>query len=120
MEIVNQVLSYKPEEADNLSKQDVEKQPKQEIEITQIEALSDDKLDEQKEKSEVPNLLAEMESQTEVEHKPMGEEVANCLALTVRKEYKLTIVKNVIGKGIKVSWKIALSILVMNFLNSFL
>ena len=119
MEIVNQVLSYKPEEADNLSKQDVQKQPKQEIETNKIEALSNGKLDEQ-EKPEVPDLLAEMESQTEVEHKPMGEEVANCLALTVRKEYKLTIVKNVIGKGIKVSWKIALSILVMNFLNSFL
>ena len=48
------------------------------------------------------------------------EESTNCLALTVREEYKITVVKNIIGKSAKVSWKIALSLLVMNFLNTFL
>lgn len=50
----------------------------------------------------------------------LQQENTNCLALTVRKEYKITVVKNMLHKGIKVSWKIALSIFVMNFLNSFL
>ena len=48
------------------------------------------------------------------------EEHTNCLALTVREDYKITVVKNMFGKGARVSWKIALSILVMNFLNTFL
>jgi len=48
------------------------------------------------------------------------EENTNCLALTVRKDYKITVFKNMVGKGAKVSWKIALSLLVMNFLNTFL
>lgn len=44
----------------------------------------------------------------------------NCLALTVKKEYKLVVIKNMVKKGLKVSWKIALSTFVMNFLKAFL
>lgn len=44
----------------------------------------------------------------------------NCLALTVVKEYKITVFKNVFKKGFKLTWKIALSIITMNFLNTFL
>lgn len=47
-------------------------------------------------------------------------EPTNCLALTVVKEYKLTVVKNVFKKSFKLTWKIALSIITMNFLNTFL
>ena len=47
-------------------------------------------------------------------------EPTNCLALTVVKEYKLTVVKNVFKKSCKLTWKIALSIITMNFLNTFL
>ena len=44
----------------------------------------------------------------------------NCLALTVRKEYRVTIAKNIFNKSFRVSWKIALSIITLNFLNMFL
>lgn len=47
-------------------------------------------------------------------------ESTNCLALTVVKEYKLTVIKNVFKKSCKLTWKIALSIITMNFLNTFL
>ncbi len=41
----------------------------------------------------------------------------NCLALTVRKEYRLTIVRNVSLKMIKISTKVLMSILLLNLLN---
>lgn len=47
-------------------------------------------------------------------------ETTNCLALTVVKDYKLTVFKNVFKKSFKITWKIALSIITMNFLNTFL
>lgn len=50
----------------------------------------------------------------------LQQESTNCLALMVKEEYKMTVVKNVVTKSIKVSWKIALNILIINFLNLFL
>lgn len=47
-------------------------------------------------------------------------EVANCLALTVKKDYNLSIVKNVVVKAFRNAWKIALSIFTLNFLKFFL
>ena len=47
-------------------------------------------------------------------------EPTNCLALTVVKEYKLTVIKNIFKKSGRLTWKIALSIITMNFLNTFL
>lgn len=44
----------------------------------------------------------------------------NCLALTVRKEYRLTIAQNVVKKTKRLSLKIALSMFTLNFLNMFL
>ena len=44
----------------------------------------------------------------------------NCLALTVVKDYKLTVFKNVFKKSFKITWKIALSIIRINLLNRFL
>lgn len=41
----------------------------------------------------------------------------NCLALTVRKEYRLTVVRNVSLKMIKVSSKILMCVLMLNVLN---
>lgn len=67
---------------------------------------------------EVINQVLEQEEKQE--QKPITTEVSNCLALTVKKEYKLVVVKNIINKGFKVSWKIALSIITINFLNTFL
>lgn len=47
-------------------------------------------------------------------------QTTNCLALTVVKDYKLTVFKNVFKKSFKITWKIALSIITINFLNTFL
>ncbi len=44
----------------------------------------------------------------------------NCLALTVRKEYRLTITKHFFKKSIKLSIRVALSLLSLNFLNLFI
>lgn len=44
----------------------------------------------------------------------------NCLALTVRENYQVVAVKNFFKKGFRVSWKIALSMITINFLNMFL
>lgn len=43
----------------------------------------------------------------------------NCLALTVRKSYNLSIVKNSIFTTLRVSWKVALSTFVLNILKLF-
>jgi len=40
----------------------------------------------------------------------------NCLALTVRKDYNLMIVKNIFTATGRLSWKIVLSTVVLNFL----
>lgn len=46
-------------------------------------------------------------------------EVANCLSLTVKKDYNLSIVKNIVVRGFKDIWKIAVSFLTLNFLKFF-
>lgn len=45
---------------------------------------------------------------------------SNCLALTVRKDYNLSIVKNSIFTTLRVSWKIAISTFILNILKLFL
>ena len=60
--------------------------------------------------------LDNVETSTETEN----QEVANCLALTVKKDYNLSIVKNVVVKAFRNAWKIALSIFTLNFLKFFL
>lgn len=47
----------------------------------------------------------------------MNTQKNNCLALSIRKEYRLTVVKNVAVKMVKVSSKILLSILALNIIN---
>ena len=44
----------------------------------------------------------------------------NCLALTVKEDYHIAVFKNFVKKSARISWKIAISILTMNFLNMFL
>lgn len=41
----------------------------------------------------------------------------NCLALTVRKDYNLVIVKNIFTASGRLSWKIVLSTIILNILN---
>ena len=43
-----------------------------------------------------------------------------CLALTVRKEYRLALARNLLDKTTTITWKIGLGIIVLNFLNMFL
>ena len=58
--------------------------------------------------------------QTEAKNEKTKIEPSNCLAMTVKEEYRVTVVKNVIKKGLRITWKIAISIITMNFLNTFL
>lgn len=48
-----------------------------------------------------------------------NDEVSNCLSLTVKKDYSLSIVKNIVVRGIKDIWRIAVSFLTLNFLKFF-
>ena len=41
----------------------------------------------------------------------------NCLALTVRKDYNLVIVKNIFTASGRLSWKIVLATVILNILN---
>ncbi len=52
--------------------------------------------------------------------KEENEETVNCLALTVQKDYRLCVVKNVFLKTLKTTWKIAISVITLNFLKFFL
>lgn len=62
-----------------------------------------------------------MESNNEAnETNIIQEETTNCLALMVIKDYKAVAIKNMINKGIGLSWKVVLSMFAMNFLNLFL
>lgn len=97
MEIVNQIVSEKEEK--NILEMPM-KETQEEVQVEQQE-----KMQEYEEKEvQMPEEMAEP---------------TNCVALTVRKDYKLTIVKNIAKKGAKMSWKVALSIAVINFLNTF-
>lgn len=44
----------------------------------------------------------------------------NCLALTIKKDYKLIAVKNIFIKTLKISWKVIISTLTLNFIKFFL
>lgn len=43
----------------------------------------------------------------------------NCLALTVRKEYRLTIVKNITTKSLKITSKVLCAVVILNIMNLF-
>lgn len=49
-----------------------------------------------------------------------NQNIVNCLALTVKKDYSLSIVKNVVVKTFKNIWKIAVSIFTLNLLKFFM
>ena len=46
-------------------------------------------------------------------------EVSNCLALTVKKDYNLSVVKNVFVRTVKGIWKVAISIFTLNIIKFF-
>lgn len=44
---------------------------------------------------------------------------SNCLALTIKKEYKLVAIKNVFIHSLKVTWKVIVSTVTLHFLKIF-
>ncbi len=66
------------------------------------------------------NLESNINSNIERELNNDIDTATNCLALTVRENYQVVAVKNFFKKGFRVSWKIALSMVTINFLNMFL
>ena len=64
------------------------------------------------------NIVNDNENSYELCQKETAE--TNCLALTVRKDYNISIVKNTILTTFRFSWKIAFSTLVLNVLKLFL
>lgn len=92
-----------------------------------IESSSNPDFQENKSDSNNTTALEELDStpndnieNMELEKNEDNSEVSNCLALTVQKDYSLSIVKNVVVKTLRSAWKIALSIFTLNFLKFFL
>lgn len=65
------------------------------------------------------SIIQDASKQPNIEQKNETAET-NCLALTVRKDYNLSIVKNTIITTFRFSWKIAFSTLILNILKLFL
>ncbi len=93
---------------------ELEKQRIQEPEEKTIETL-EQPIEEVVEDAE--EIVEEIIEEVKVEE---VEEPIDCVALTVREDYKMVVARNVLKKGAKMSWKVALSTLVMHFLNIFL
>ena len=82
---------------------------------------------EQSSQSEQPNQLGQSvqleqsEQQELPEEQPEQKETVetNCLALTVRKNYNLSIVKNGFFTTLRVSWKVAISTFILNIIKLF-
>ena len=66
--------------------------------------------------NDVSNNIVQTEAENQTNE---SSEVVNCLALTVKKDYSLSIVKNVVVKTFKNVWRIALSIFTLNFIKFF-
>lgn len=65
------------------------------------------------------DALDQVMKDEESEESNLKQPEVNCLALTVKKDYSLSILRNKIKRAVKGSWKIAVSIFVLNFLASF-
>lgn len=57
-----------------------------------------------------------IENEETLEEKQSESVETNCLALTVRKDYNLSILKNGLATTVRVSWKVALSTFILNLL----
>ncbi len=71
---------------------------------------------EQEENTNIDEILIQKDEEAPEEL----DSTTNCLALTVKEDYHIVVFKNFIRKSARISWKIALSIFTMNFLNMFL
>lgn len=90
------------------------------------ESAIDTNFEVQTENTELQNedlSLNTVSSQLDDEKNELNNDIdttTNCLALTVRENYHIVVVKNFFRKSFRVSWKVALSMLTINFLNMFL
>ena len=89
------------------------------------ENLANDNLENQdltKEISSNPefNLEETKKAEQSIATTDSEEPTVNCLALTVQKDYKLSIAKNVFFKSIRSTFKIAFSVFALNLLKLFL
>lgn len=48
-----------------------------------------------------------------------NQEFSNCLALTVKKDYSISVVKNIFVRTVKGIWKVAISIFTLNIIKFF-
>lgn len=66
------------------------------------------------------NIVSDELSDEKIQLNNNIDTTTDCLALTVRENYHVVVVKNFFKKGFRVSWKVALSMFTINFLNLFL
>lgn len=65
------------------------------------------------------NTIEETDVQNEELSSISNNEIVNCLSLTVKKDYSLSIAKNIMARTFKDLWKIAVSFFTLNFFKFF-
>ena len=77
--------------------------------------------------SEVADISKAAEADIENQNDAVSERIdvedsntSNCLALTIKKEYKLVAIKNVFIHSLKVTWKVIVSTVTLHLLKLFL
>ena len=72
------------------------------------------------ETSSVLETDSKPQNNSSIENQPEAENNnVNCLALTVKKDYSLSIAKHVFVRTWKTTWRVALSVFILNFLSFF-
>lgn len=84
---------------------EVEKNIEEKIETNELDTNSDINIENET-----------VENEETLEEKQSESVETNCLALTVRKDYNLSILKNGLATTVRVSWKVALSTFILNLL----
>ena len=94
----------------NVEKESIENTSNEEIKDIPTETLdkNEDTSENVNEKQDEEKNVSDDEQKETVE--------TNCLALTVRKDYSLSIIKNSFVTTLRVSWKIAISTFILNLL----
>ena len=82
----------------------------------EVEKIEKGKLDLNTDK----NLSFKASTENIIEETPEDANITNCLALTVKKDYKLVLFSNALKKGTRMTFKVILSTFVINVLNLFL
>ena len=109
-----------------------EKQKDQILEDNNIENITENAAENETEN--IPENVAENETDTIIENSPEVSEdtpsesvdiknedanTTNCLALTIQEDHKLTAIKNVFFRSIRMSWKVAVSTITLALIKLF-